>query len=455
MHKKKILIISSLGADHSAGLGKDIWNALEGAGYEIDFLTKYIENDAGPNYIGLMRLPLHAKVKKWLDSVGLRRFVSKVKKNILSYVYKPKSQYAGADGIVIIYPDEKRPDVSSDVILRKIVKDYDAVLTVFWQDMINSCTLRDIYAKLRCPIFILSPDMAPLTGGCYYSIQCTNYTRQCQDCPVVAKTGILSDPHENFLLKKNNYLESDCYFLGNSWMRKFAYASGAFLDSRVIHAELVIDEDRFSPKDKSIGRSQYNLDSDDFVILIRSCYAPRKGNGYIADAIDRMLDRMHPDVRKKIKILAIGDDFFAKTFSVSCDLINLGYISAGKLIELYQISNVFVNGSYDDAGPSMINQSMMCGTPVVCFRTGCALDVVIDGKSGYSVEIGDSEAMSDAIYRISQLSHDDYDSLSKSSREVALEHNSASAFVKVIDNLLTSITHGRPVAKGLNDGASA
>lgn len=455
MHKRKILIISSKGADHSAGLGRDIWNALEKAGYEIDFLTKYKENFSSPKYIGLMPLPLYSQVKKWLNSLGLQRFLSKLKKNLLSYVWKPKSPYAETDGIALIYPDERHPDVSSDVILSKINKDYDAVLTIFWQDMINSSSLRDIHAKLKCPIFILSPDMAPLTGGCYYSMHCKNYTRQCQDCPVVAKAGILSDTHGNYLLKKNNYLESDCYFLGNSWMRKFAYASGAFPESRVIHAELVIDEDRFVPNDKILNRRQYNLDSDDFVILIRSCFASRKGNNYIADAIERMLNRMRPENRKKVKILAIGDDFFAKNFSVSCDLINLGHISAGKLIELYQISNVFVNGSYDDAGPSMINQSIMCGTPVVCFRTGCALDVVIDGKSGYSVEIGDSEAMSDAIYRISQLSHDDYDSLSKSSREVALEHNSASAFVKVIDNLLTSITHGRPVAKGLNDGASA
>ena len=118
----------------------------------------------------------------------------------------------------------------------------------------------------------------------------------------------------------------------------------------------------------------------------------------------------------------------------SIDTLYIGPLSRQNLIKAYNASNIFLSPSIDDAGPSMVNQSIMCGTPVICFEIGTALDVIDNGISGYKVKVKDYEAFADAIYTIYNMPAEKYDKLQLSTREMALKHNSLESFARMIES---------------------
>ena len=54
----------------------------------------------------------------------------------------------------------------------------------------------------------------------------------------------------------------------------------------------------------------------------------------------------------------------------------------------------------EEGGPASVLESLAAGTPLVAHRTGMAPDVVVHGTNGFLVDVGDSEAMIDAVDRI-------------------------------------------------------
>ena len=94
------------------------------------------------------------------------------------------------------------------------------------------------------------------------------------------------------------------------------------------------------------------------------------------------------------------------------------------------MSSVYLSPSVNDAGPSMVNQSMSCGTPVVTFEMGTALDVVKDRDTGYCAKLCDSEDFARGIAKIYHLPKQEYEALRKHCRDVALELTSQESHVR-------------------------
>ena len=107
-----------------------------------------------------------------------------------------------------------------------------------------------------------------------------------------------------------------------------------------------------------------------------------------------------------------------------------------KLVKCYQAADTFLNTSYDDAGPSMINQSIMCGTPVICYDNGAALDVIEEGVSGFKVPTGHIEELSNKILKLYNYSIIEKTKLSTSSRQLAMTHNASNIFVENINSII-------------------
>jgi glycosyltransferase involved in cell wall biosynthesis len=68
----------------------------------------------------------------------------------------------------------------------------------------------------------------------------------------------------------------------------------------------------------------------------------------------------------------------------------------------------------------MINESIMCGTPVVAFEMGVAPDLVHTGQTGYRAKLKDNEDLAKGIAQILGLSKDAYDAMSNNCRELGL-----------------------------------
>ena len=428
----KVLIISSKEPEYSASLGLDIMRSLEGSGYSVDYLTKYTYR-GGLNNI--------YSVEKYSKIQVLKRFISHlVGKGVVDFMitFLKKCGFikyrSRVNDILFIYPDESKTFISSKKIIEMCsYKKYDYILTVFWQDMINTTLLKEVYDKTRLPIIIYAVDMAPMTGGCYYFGDCNRFQRGCGMCPGLNSNDCNDKSHENYLRKMKNYSSIKCALIGNSWMLRYASKSRLFDNSILRHCSIVVNDSVFTPIDMLQARFKLGLcERNAFVILYRSSHLLRKGGVYFLKAINRLSEL---NLRRQIIVLTIGDSYVRDNINNNCMNIHLGFVNEDTLRLAYQSSNVFVNTSLDDAGPSMINQSILCGTPVVCFNNGVALDVIINGSSGYKYETRDYDGICDGLYRILTMQDVDYKILREHTREIAVMFNSYKSFAKSFDEV--------------------
>jgi len=59
----------------------------------------------------------------------------------------------------------------------------------------------------------------------------------------------------------------------------------------------------------------------------------------------------------------------------------------------YHACDVYLMTGREEGGPASVLESLATGTPIVAHRTGMAPDVIVDGESGFIVEVGDVDGM--------------------------------------------------------------
>jgi len=87
----------------------------------------------------------------------------------------------------------------------------------------------------------------------------------------------------------------------------------------------------------------------------------------------------------------------------------------------------------------MVNQALSCGTPVVSFQIGTALDVVEGKGTGYCARLKDAEDFAAGIRRHFLMTQAQRTEVSERCREVALETTSFDACVRSIDQLMETV----------------
>lgn len=433
MKSLNILFISSFPPDHSAGLARDFMRALTQHGHKVDFLTRYDFPGQKENEYNIYSERISDKIRRFCRSHPVMQ-----KFRFMRFLLHKDKIYPGKNsGIIITNLQGDVSPVSTSDLLAKINKPYDAVITLFWQHMLTTATLKAIYDKLKCPIIIRSVDMFTFTGGCFYFMECRNFLKGCGCCPALASNDPNDQTAKNFRTKKQMYASMN-YAIGlNTWMQRFALPTGLFDKRRVISTSAAVDENLFKRMPKEKCRKDLGISSDKtFVLFARHADHAAKGKGfdYLIKAVNHFAAKLNEDQRRECLIVLAGKTEDKNESGFSIDTLYTGLLSKQDLIKAYNASNIFLSPSIDDAGPSMVNQSIMCATPVVCFEIGTAIDVIENGVSGYKVGIKDYKAFGDAIYTIYNMPAEEYGRLCDSTHKMAMEHDSLETFAQMIEN---------------------
>lgn len=83
----------------------------------------------------------------------------------------------------------------------------------------------------------------------------------------------------------------------------------------------------------------------------------------------------------------------------------LGFVSKNELTNLYRNAKAFLFPAYEDAGIVPL-EAQACGTPVIAYAKGGALDTVKDNETGLFFHEQSIEALTDAIRRFDHFSAD-------------------------------------------------
>ena len=283
--------------------------------------------------------------------------------------------------------------------------------------------------------------MAPMTGGCHYSWDCKGYTDNCLNCPAVNFIN-KSLPSDTINYKNKMIREIKLEPISpNRWLTKQLKHSQLFKHKKIHEIMLGINPEIFKPiskKDMMSIKLKYHLPINKKIIFFgaSSLNEMRKGFSYLIKALEFISKNKLIEVDSVI-ILTAGKDLPKNIFrNIAFTHKHIGYLNKDEeLANAYQMATVFVSPSIEDSGPMMLNESIMCGTPVVSFKMGVAEDLVLDGETGYISELRNFKELANGIVKIINLDNHKYEEMKKKCRSIGLEKCSTEVQIQKLISL--------------------
>lgn len=344
---------------------------------------------------------------------GISRFVRKVyfemfKKNTNNY----------------FYPEWNLDCITEKQIDKKLSFNPDVIIMYWTEFAFNQKLIYKLSKRYSAPILCFMMDMAPMTGGCHYAFDCTNYYKKCGRCPALNSNKENDISRRTWNFKKRYIDDTNITFIAcSSTLVNQSENSSLIKNKKIERLMLGVDEDTFKPKDKKLAKSYFGIPTDKKVIFLgaASLTEKRKGIYFLLEALNILFDNINDDaIKDNITILIAGKNI--AEIKVPFESKYLGYLKTEEeLAKAYQACDLFVCPSIEDSGPLMINQAIMSGRPVVSFDMGVAPDLVHTDETGYRAKLKDSRELAHGIERIINLSDTAWYEMSQKCRKLALE----------------------------------
>jgi len=410
----KILIITSSHPYKTAGVvALDLYESLKSIdGYDVKVITKPYDNFTNHDFVSydsktvLFISKILRKLKKHLEKLKL---------------YKPKLSKANIDYAVQEYDQTKTP-ISTKKFLQRARFNPDRIIVLFNVGFLSYKNLYELSEITKAPIFLYMMDMAPMTGGCHYAWDCKGYMKQCGSCPALYSNIENDQSRKNWEFKKN-YVDKTylSVIAGTEHQFQQLQKSSLFQNKDKYKILLSIDPQVFMPGDQIDARNYLKLPLDKKIIFFGAgnISSKRKGIKELIAALDILFSKSDNPTVIHLAIAGGGAEKIINKLKFSYSL--LGQLNHKELAKVFQASDLFLCPSIEDSGPMMINQSIMCGTPVVSFDMGVARDLVITGKTGYRAILNNSDDLAKGIYYILNLNRAEYVKTIENCRVIGLE----------------------------------
>lgn len=419
---KKILILTGSNPYVNAGiLSYDIFKSLTENGNDVKLITKYFDYRFERNMSSFYN-EFQTRIIKARDKI-LNKLRIPQKNDTNYYMF----------GL-----SERKNYLSTSKLLNKINFSPDVIIYLFPHRFLNAKNLYELNTLTNAPVCIMPVDLAQLSGGCHYTNGCTGFQKFCGSCP-----GIYSNKHKDITYKnlkfKQKYLSQTKLFVcANTWTNQFVKKSTLYKNSPVFNINVVINEKQFLPAVSESFRSKWDIPTSKFVIFFgaTSVKEERKGFNYLLDSLDLLFNELSSDERENIVLVIAGNIDEGIKAQLKFESLILGHLNHDNLRDAYRLADIFVSPSIQDAGPMMVIQSLMCGTPVVCFKMGNSIDFILNGITGYQADLKDVKDMKEGMLKFIRLTHFERNKCSDACRHIALEKSSYSSFNESFLNAL-------------------
>jgi glycosyltransferase involved in cell wall biosynthesis len=325
--------------------------------------------------------------------------------------------------------EEKNNYIPTKYILKHLPFKPDVIVFHSITHFINTKNIYELYKAMGAKMYWQLMDMSPLTGGCHFAWDCKGYHFDCSDCPALSTKKLKKRAFENYKYK-NEYLSQTpiSIIYSSSTMDKESQASSLFKDKEKFGIFLSVDEERYKPKEMETARKEFDLAVDAKIIFYGAQHISieRKGFKYFLAALDELKKNLTEEEQSKVIILLAG--YMDKNYKLPFEVKYVGYIDTDSLISAYQASNLYFCSSIEDSGPVMINEVIMCGTPVVSFNMGVAPDLIKSGKTGYLAALKDTVDIANGLKQVLFMSDIEHNKMSENCRNLALTNFKSSKY---------------------------
>ena len=302
----------------------------------------------------------------------------------------------------------------------KLIREAD-IIHLHWVNagFLSLRSLRELL-DMGKPVVWTFHDMWAITGGCHHSLSCDRYKQDCGYCLYLKKPGENDLSHRLWLKKSKVFKDRNITVITPSeWLRSCVMESSLFGKMEVHAIHNPIDQTQFKAVDRELACRKLGLDSSKKYILFGAASVKNlyKGFSYFLEAIKLM--SQDPEAVEEVEIVLFGKTGEDVSQMFPLPTHNIEYISSTQtMVELYSLAQLYTISSLQDNFPSTIIESMLCGTPVVGFRTGGIPEMIGHFEDGYLAEHLSPTDLAEGMKWI--LSYDPYQALSDKARSAAV-----------------------------------
>lgn len=390
----------------------DLFNEFKAKGHHVKLLV----NTYDANYPG------DIICMETFYSVWKNRIINKIKRTLgLAKKNNTNARYHFHE------IDDRTMYYKTDKLLSKAGIKPDAIIILFAKNFINAQNIYELHQKTGKPVYWMMYDTSPLTGGCHYTWDCLGYQNSCGNCPGLFSDNPSDITHQNLLYKKNYMDKTDISIvLASEWQHRQVIKSAVFKNKPIHKILISVSPEIFKIVPREMSRSKMRIAPEKKVIFFgaKTFNDERKGFKYLLEALKIVKDLLadNPGLADKVHLLIAGEETEKFKDELPFEYSNLGLLNnSDGVASAYQVADIYLCPSIEDAGPSMVNQSIMCGTPVVSFAQGVSLDLVISGKTGYLAKLHDSADMAKGICEILKMTDEEHMQMKKNCRDTAME----------------------------------
>jgi glycosyltransferase involved in cell wall biosynthesis len=318
----------------------------------------------------------------------------------------------------------------------------DAIFIHWVSGFVTARNISELGTATGAPVYWRFNDMNAFTGGCHYNNGCLQYTTGCGTCPAFGSKRPADRSYKNYREKIKWLGKTDITFISSTTQIDAELKSSLLAKyCKTKKILLSVGNHFFKPGNKTEAAKSLGLPLNKRILFFgaQTILDPRKGFKELLMALHMVKKQIPAPMGEEILLVYASKDKIPE-IEIPFAMVKLPFLpNEETLARAYQAATVFLSPSIEDAGPMMLAEAMLCGTPVVAYETGLAKDAILNNLTGFMVAPGNIDKFAEAIVTVLGMPPETYRDVSENCAAAASQIFSEQREWNEYQKLLTDV----------------
>jgi glycosyltransferase involved in cell wall biosynthesis len=301
----------------------------------------------------------------------------------------------------------------------------------------NLLSLKDINFLLEnFSVVFTMHDMRLLTGGCHYSLECTNFESTCMNCPQTRTSINFNSTQkrkldEIFIANRGRY----AVVAPSKWLSNLALKNTIGSNaSEVLSIPNAINKRDIIYTGKIVDKKTSGIRN--LLFVSHDLHSPVKGLDLLLPALTKLIDRH----KLAFNLTTVGRGFDGISINSKLVVTNIEKCSPAQMKQLMSLQDALVVPSRNDNSPNVILEAQSIGLVVIASAVGGIPELILENETGFIFEPNTDSLVESLLnfYNAGNL-----DEIRKNAQELSQKRNSEGYVVESHAALYKRLLDGR------------